>query len=326
MKYITLGTSELTVSRAVFGTWQFGGDWGEFPEHDAVDLIKGAFDAGITFFDTAQAYGYGVSETVLGKGLKDIMANDRRSVVISTKGGLRPGDPSSRGRDASAVWMRNCLEQSLELLGVDQIDLYNVHWPDPKVDMSETAGFMRQAIEEGLIRYAGVSNFTVEEMSEFARTCPITSIQPPYHMFRRTIEEEMLPFARENGIGVMTYSPLASGLLSGRLTPSSTFDASDWRVGSSAFKGEGFLRNLDVIERLKAVAAELGLSVSQLAIAWTLAQPGISAVVFGGRSISNVTSSAEAADVELSHDVLGRIETILADAIPVGGISPEGID
>lgn len=326
MKHAILGSGDLLVSRTIFGTWQFGGDWGEFPESDAVKIIEAAFDAGITTFDTAQAYGYGISETVLGKGLKRIIASDRSNVVISTKGGLRPGDPSSRGRDASAAWMRACLEQSLKLLGVEQIDLYNVHWPDPNVDMAETAGFMKDAIDEGLIRYAGVSNFTVAEMQEFSKVCPITSLQPPYHMFRRDIESDLLPYARENDIGVITYSPLASGLLSGRLTKDSTFEPADWRIESSAFKGEGFVKNLEVIERLRSVGESLGISVSQLALAWGLARPGVTGVVFGSRTVKNVVSSAEAADVELSAEVMEKIEVILEDAVPVGGISPEGIE
>lgn len=326
MKDTTLGQSTLTGSRVILGTWQFGGDWGEFPQNDAIEVIKAAKDAGITFFDTAQAYGYGVSETVLGKALKEEFARDRGGVVISTKGGLRPGDPDSRGRDASASWMRVCLEQSLDLLGVDYIDLYHVHWPDPKVEMAETAGFMKSAIDEGLIRHAAVSNFTIAEIDEFTKHCPLTSIQPPFHMFRRDAERDILPYAQENGVGVTSYSPLASGLLSGRLTKDSTFDPTDWRTHSSAFKGEGFLRNLAVIEKLRVVAAEHDLSVSQLALAWTLAQPGVDGVVVGGRSIANVRSSAEAGDVDLDAETLQYIEDALADAEPIGGISPEGID
>lgn len=326
MKNTTLGDSSFEGSRIILGTWQFGGDWGDFPEKDAIDVIKAARDAGVSFFDSAQAYGYGVSETVLGKALKEEFARDRASVIVSTKGGLRPGDPDSRGRDASAAWMRVCLEQSLELLGIDYIDLYHVHWPDPKVAMEETATFMRSAIDEGLIRHAAVSNFTTSEIDEFAKFCPVTSIQPPFHMFRRDIEHDILPYARAHGIGVMTYSPLASGLLSGRLTQDSTFEPADWRVHSSAFRGEGFIRNLAVIEKLRAIAAGHGITVSQLALAWTLAQPGVDGVVVGGRTIANVQSSAAAGDVELDDDVLEQIETILTDAEPIGGISPEGID
>lgn len=326
MKYANLGNGPQDVSRVIFGTWQFGGDWGNFPEEDAIDVIHAARDSGVNFFDTAQAYGYGISETVLGKALKKDIARDRSSVILSTKGGLRPGDPSSRGRDGSALWMRACLEQSLELLGVDFIDVYHVHWPDHKVEMAETAEFMRSAIDEGLISCAGVSNFTLDEIKEFANYCPVTSIQPPFHMFRRDIEHDILPYAAQNGIGVMTYSPLASGLLSGRMTPQTKFDESDWRVTSSAFHGEGFLRNLEVIEDLRAVAAEKAVSVSQLAIAWTLAQSGITGVVIGARSSKNAQSSGAAADIELDAETLERIEVIIAQSKPVGGISPEGID
>jgi aryl-alcohol dehydrogenase-like predicted oxidoreductase len=326
MEYTTYGSTALEVSRVAFGTWQFGGDWGDFPETTAVDVIHSALDAGYTFFDSAQAYGYGISETVLGKGLGGIVAHHRDEVVISTKGGLRPGDPSSRGRDASAAWMRTCLEQSLRLLGVDYVDVYHVHWPDPKVDMAETAGFMADAISEGLIRYAGVSNFTTDQIEEFGRVCPVSSIQPPYHMLRRDIEETLLPYARANGIGVMTYSPLASGLLGGRLTADTRFDESDWRHESSAFQGEGFLRNLDVIERLRSIARTRQISVAQLAIAWALSTPGVDAVVMGARSATNAQASGEASDTRLTSDERAQIDEILRDSQPVGGISPEGID
>jgi aryl-alcohol dehydrogenase-like predicted oxidoreductase len=222
MERVTLGRTGLEVSRIALGTWQLGGEWGSFDELQAVDAIRHARDLGINFFDSAHAYGFGASEALLGRALRSELASERDSLVIATKGGLRmAGD--SLVRDSSAAWLRRGVEDSLRALGLDYIDLYQVHWPDPKVPLAETAGELQSLVEEGLIRHVGVSNCDVPELAEFARTRPVETLQPAYHLFRREIEADVLPYAREHDIGVLVYGPLAHGLLGGRLNERTRF-------------------------------------------------------------------------------------------------------
>jgi aryl-alcohol dehydrogenase-like predicted oxidoreductase len=170
-----------------------------------------------------------------------------------------------------------------------------------------------------------VSNYDAAQMAGFDRIRPVETLQPPYHLFRRGIEREILPYTRENNIGVLAYSPLASGLLTGTLTPESTFEPDDWRAHSSAFQGETLRRNLAVVDRLAELAAGKGISVSQLAIAWVLAQPGVHVGIVGARSARNIENSLAAADVDLTDEELAEIERIVADGVSIEGASPEGV-
>ncbi|MGW3622642.1 aldo/keto reductase [Streptomyces sp. NPDC000880] len=322
MKTISLGATGLQVSRIAFGTWQLGGDWGTFDEDAAIAAIRHARDLGINFFDTAQAYGFGASERMLGKALRKEITTDRDSVVIATKGGVLP---NGGGRDASAGYLRQGVEESLRALDVDTIDLYQVHWPDAKVPAAETAGALQELVDAGKIRYVGVSNYNAEQMAEFAAIRPVDTLQPPYHLFRRGIEAETLPYTIEHNIGMLAYSPLASGLLTGRFDENTTFEDSDWRGKSSAFTGDALKRNLAVVRELEEFAKARDISVSQLAIAWVLAQPGMHVAIVGARSSANIQASAAAADIELSADDLAEIEKIVADAVSIEGASPEGV-
>lgn len=320
MKTIALGATGVEVSRVAFGTWQLGGEWGAVDEAEAIAAIRTARDLGITLFDTAQAYGFGASERMLGRALRPELTGDRDSVIIATKGGIRPPE-----RDASAAFLRRGVEESLRHLGVDHIDIYQVHWPDPDVEAQETAGALQEMVDEGKIRHVGVSNYDARQMEDFAAVRPVDVLQPPYHLFRRAIEDEILPHARANGIGVLAYSPLGSGLLTGRLEVGTTFAPDDWRGQASAFTGEGLRRNLAVVERLRVLASERGITVAQLAVAWVLAQPGVHVAIVGARSAANIAESAAAADVELGPDDLARIEAIVADGVQVEGATPEGV-
>ncbi|MBG0857082.1 aldo/keto reductase [Streptomyces spinoverrucosus] len=321
MKWISLGSTGLHVSRIAFGTWQLGGQWGAFDEDRAITAIREARELGINFFDTAQAYGFGASERVLGKALRKEITGDRDSVVIATKGGVLP----EGGRDASAAYLRQGVEQSLRSLGVETIDLYQVHWPDANVPAAETAGVLQELVDEGKIRFAGVSNYDAPQMAEFAAVRPVDTLQPPYHLFRRGIEAEVLPYTIEHNIGVLAYSPLASGLLTGRFDENTTFEDSDWRGRATAFTGDTLKRNLAVVRRLTEFAEERGLTVSQLAIAWVLARPGVHVAIVGARSSGNIRASAAAADVELSAEDLAVIDELTADAVSVEGATPEGV-
>ena len=324
MKTTTLGRSGLQVSRIAFGTWQLGGDWGHFDEDAAVTAIRRARELGVNFFDTAQAYGFGASEQILGRALRDELTRERGELVIATKGGLRQTD-SALIRDASPEWLRKGVDASLAALGIDHIDLYQVHWPDPAVPAAETAGALGDLITEGKIGHVGVSNYDAAQVAEFSATLPVQTLQPPYHLFRREIEDEVLPYCREHNIGVMVYGPLAHGLLTGTLSAHTAFADDDWRSKSPVFTGDTYRRNLATVRALDRFAADRGITVSQLAIAWTLSNPAVHVAIVGTRHASHVDDSLAAAEVSLSDADLGEIDTIMASATPVAGPSPEGM-
>jgi len=322
MRYVRLGKTDLEVSTIAFGTWSFGGEWGAFDEDDARATIHHALDLGITLFDTAQGYGFGAAEEVLGNALR---ADARRQdVVVATKGGLRrEGD--GLVRDASAGWLRQGVEASLRYLDIDVIDLYQIHWPDPNTPAAETADALEGLVREGKIRHAGVSNYGVKEIDELARFGRVETDQLPYDMFRRDIEDELLPYAAEHDVGVLAYGPLAHGLLSSRMTPETQFATDDWRNKSPDFTGETFRTNLRVVERLQAFAADHELSLPTLAVAWAISHPAVDVAIVGARRPQHLVDTAAAADVELTRDDLGAIEGILAEVAPVHGPSPEGM-
>ncbi|MEA2224228.1 MAG: hypothetical protein QOH83_2604 [Solirubrobacteraceae bacterium] len=324
MQTTRLGMTDLQVSRLAFGTWQLGGEWGNFDERDAIAAIQHARELGINLFDSAQAYGFGASERLLGRALRDELDHRRDDVVLATKGGLRM-TPDGMVRDSSAAWLRAGVEQSLRALGVEHIDLYQVHWPDPDVSFAETAGALQQLVDEGKIRHVGVSNYSVAQMAQFARTRPVETLQPAYHLFRREIEADIAPYAVEHDIGVLVYGPLAHGLLTGSMDEHTTFAAGDWRGHSPLFQGETFRRNLRIVRELERWAVERGHTVSQLAIAWTLAHPAVDVAIVGARRASHIADSVGAADVELSEEDLAEIDHIMAGAVTVAGPSPESV-
>jgi aryl-alcohol dehydrogenase-like predicted oxidoreductase len=297
---------------------------GRFDEDAAIAAIRRARELGVNFFDTAQGYGFGASERLLGKALRDELTHNRDQVVIATKGGLRMTD-SALVRDASPEWLRQGVDASLTALGIDHIDLYQVHWPDPNVPATETAGALGELVTEGKIGHVGVSNYDAQQMAEFARTLPVETVQPPYHLFRREIENEALPYCREHNIGVLVYGPLAHGLLTGTMTENTSFASDDWRGNSAVFTGEAYRHNVAAVRELEKFAADHGMTVSQLAIAWTLANPAVHVAIVGARQAHHVQDSLAAADLSLSKADLAAIEEIMASATPVAGPSPEGM-
>jgi aryl-alcohol dehydrogenase-like predicted oxidoreductase len=329
MKHITLGKSGLDVSRIAYGTWQLGGDWGPTDTAEAITAIREAAEAGVTFFDTAQAYGFGASEKMLGEALRVLRRED---VVIATKGGLRPAGAdqphqADRGlvRDSTPTWIRKGVEASLEALGTDYIDLYQVHWPDPKTPFEDTAEALAKLVADGKVRHVGVSNFDAAQMDEFSRTLPVETLQPPYHLFRREAEDTVLPYTAQHDIGVLVYGPLAHGLLSGHLHRATRFAPQDWRSKSPMFRDEAYRVNLAVVDRLAEVAVELGISLPQLAIAWTLANPAVDVAIVGTRNSEHIHESIAAADIELDETALALIDDVARDAVPVPGPSPESV-
>jgi hypothetical protein len=316
--------TDLQVAPIAFGTWQLGGDWGDFDEREAIAAIRHARGLGINLFDTAQAYGFGASERLLGRALGDDLNHHRDDVVIATKGGLRMTEDGTV-RDSSPDWLRSGVEQSLRALGVEHIDLYQVHWPDPDVPLAETAGALQQLVEEGKIRHVGVSNYSTSQMAAFARTRPVETVQPAYHLFRDEIEDDLAPYALEHDIGVLVYGPLAHGLLAGTMDEHTTFAGNDWRAHSPLFQGATFRRNLETVQALDRFARERDRTVSQLAIAWTLANPAVDAAIVGARRPAHIEDSVGAANFRLSDDDLAEIDRIMAGAVTVAGPSPESV-
>ena len=322
MKQIRLGRSDLQVSRIAFGTWQLGGDWGRTDEKAAINAIRRAFDRGINFFDTAQGYGFGASEGLLATALAGVQ---RERVISATKGGLRPTADGVE-RDGSPGWIRHGVEESLKALRTDYIDLYQVHWPDPRVPFEETAGALAKFVADGTIRHVGVSNFDATQMEEFSATLPVETLQPPYHLFRREIETSILPYTRSHDIGVLVYGPLAHGLLGGGMSEATRFAPDDWRSKSDVFKGERYRRNLRIVTALERFAQfGLGTTVSQLAVAWTLANPAVQVAIVGTRNPDHVDDAVAAADLVLDDQVLREMHDIVNDEVPVGGPTPESV-
>ncbi|HEY5053564.1 MAG TPA: aldo/keto reductase [Solirubrobacterales bacterium] len=324
MQYTQLGERGPRVSRIAFGNWSAGGDWGHVDRDAAIATTRQALDLGVTLFDTAHAYGFGAAEELLGEALRPEIRSARETLVIATKGGLR-NDAGVTVRDSSPAALRRDLEASLRALGTEYVDIYQVHWPDPAVPIETTAETLDQFVREGLVRFVGVSNFDARQMTTFQSVRPIDTLQPPYHLFRRDIEKTVLPFAREHGIGVLVYGPLAHGLLSGRMTEASTFPADDWRSGSDLFVGDTFRRNLAVVRDLSQFAARRQATVAQLAIAWTLANPAVDVAIVGARSPEQILQTSPGADLHLSPEDLAAIELMLRGEVAVGGPAPEAM-
>jgi aryl-alcohol dehydrogenase-like predicted oxidoreductase len=278
--------------------------------------------AGVNFFDTAQGYGFGAAERILGEALRD--GADREDTIIATKGGLRM-DGDRLVRDASRGWLRQGVESSLKNLGTEYIDVYQVHWPDLQTPPEETAAALHELVGEGKIRHVGVSNYGVQQMAALAEHVPVETLQPPYSMFRRNAEETILPYTEVHDIGVLVYGPLAHGLLSGNLTTTTTFAPDDWRSTSPDFTGAVFDKNLLVAARLQVFAAELDITLPQLAVAWTLANSAVDVAIVGARRAAHLADTVAAADIELSDADLKEIDDILTYSVQIEGPHPEGM-
>jgi aryl-alcohol dehydrogenase-like predicted oxidoreductase len=322
MQAVRLGRTDLDVSTISLGTWSFGGDWGAVDATVANRTIASAVDLGINFFDTAQAYGFGMAERILGDALWPRVRRDQ--VVIATKGGLRR-QANGLVRDASAEWLRRGVEDSLRNLRTEYIDLYQVHWPDPRTPAEETGAVLQELVEEGKVRHVGVSNYDVDQLTELRRSVMVDAVQPPYHLFRQDIDADLLPYCADHEIGVHIYGALAHGLLSGSMTPETTFRPDDWRSRSPDFAGKTFATNLAVVAELETSAAKRELSLPELAVAWTLAHPAVSVVIVGARNPDHVHDAIAAADVKLEDEHLWEIDQIMTSAVPVNGPVPEAV-
>lgn len=296
------------------GAWAMGGGgwafaWGPQDDDESVAAIHAALDAGINWIDTAAVYGLGHSEEVVARALK----GRARKPLVFTKCERVWNERREIGRSLKADSIRRELEASLRRLQLDVIDLYQIHWPEPEEDIEEGFAAMAQLQREGKVRWIGVSNFNVDHLRRAQAVAPITSLQPPYSMLAREIEEAVLPSTQANGIGVIVYSPMKSGLLSGAMTRErvAAMPADDWRRRTPHFQEPRLSRNLELAELLRAIGQRHGRSPGEVAIAWTLRHPAVTAAIVGMRSAKQVEGVIGAADFRISTDEVEEIEGFL---------------
>jgi aryl-alcohol dehydrogenase-like predicted oxidoreductase len=310
----TLGNSDLHLTPIGFGAWAIGGGnwefaWGPQDDNESIGAIHRALDLGVNWIDTAAIYGLGHSEEIVGRALKS--TSDKPFVF--TKCSMRWHQDRSIYRSLKTESIAEELEGSLRRLGVETIDLYQIHWPNPETEIEEGWEALARFQKEGKIRWIGVSNFSVEQMKRALKIAPITSLQPPYSMLRRTIEEEILPFTRFNNIGVINYSPMVSGLLTGKMTAErvAAFPQDDWRRRAVEFNEPRLSRNLQLVELLREVGNGHNVSPGVVAVAWTLHHPAVTAAIVGGRSAQQVEGLAPALEFRITDEDYARINDFL---------------
>jgi len=313
-KLRTLGNSDLQLTAIGFGAWAVGGGdwkfaWGPQDDNDSIAAIRRALDLGINWIDTAAVYGLGHSEEVVAMAVKD----SGHKPYIFTKCSLRWHADRSIYHSLKAGSVAEELEASLRRLRVDTIDLYQVHWPIPEDEIEEGWEALARLREQGKIRWIGVSNFSVEQMERIQKIAPVTSVQPPYSMLRRAIEEQVLPFAQRNGIGVINYSPMVSGLLTGKMSPErvQAMPDDDWRRKAVEFNEPRLSRNLRLVELLRKIGNGHSVNPGVVAVGWALHHPAITAAIVGGRSARQVEGLAPALEFKLSDDEHARINAFL---------------
>jgi aryl-alcohol dehydrogenase-like predicted oxidoreductase len=315
---IDIPATQLRVSRVALGTWAMGGwMWGGTDERESVATIQTALREGINLIDTAPAYGFGVSEEIVGKALKD--SNLRSHAIISTKVGLEWRDGKVYRNATRARIMRE-IDDSLRRLRTDHIDIYHVHWPDPLVPIEETAEAMRALYEQGKIRAIGVSNFSVAQMERFRKVAPLHVLQPPYNLFEREIEAEILPYCRAHDIATLGYGALCRGLLSGRMRADTAFEGDDLRRVDPKFQPPRYPQYLAAVERLDQLAHDrFHRRIIHLAVRWMLDQ-GISVALWGARHPDQLQAALGVAGWTLDAGMRARIDQILSETItdPVG--------
>jgi aryl-alcohol dehydrogenase-like predicted oxidoreductase len=314
MQTRTLGNSDLTITPLGYGAWAIGGSgweyaWGPQNDDDSIAAIQRALELGVNWIDTAAVYGLGHSEEVVARALKGWPG---ARPYVFTKCGLRWNGQGKVYRSLKAASVRQECEASLRRLRVDVIDLYQIHWPpdDDGPDLEEGWAALAALQREGKVRWIGVSNFGVEQMRRAQAIARVTSLQPPYSLIRRGIEEKILPFCKREGTGVIVYAPMASGLLTGAMTRerARNLPADDWRRRHPEFNEPNLSRNLALVERLRTVGKRHGRSPGEVAIAWTLRNPAVTGAIVGARSAIQAEGVMRAAELRLSADDLAEIE------------------
>lgn len=310
-----LGTQGPEITTVGFGAWAAGGPWkfgwGDQDDNDSIAAIRSSLESGCNWIDTAAVYGLGHSEEVVGAAIKGY---PREEVLVATKCGRVPDETGTPHGDLRPDSLRQQLEDSLRRMKLDYVDLYQIHWPDSETGtpIEESWSALAALQQEGKIRFLGVSNFDIALMERCEPIQHIDSLQPPYSLLRREVEVDLLPWCQQNGTGVIVYSPMQAGLLSG------TFDLSrvaedDWRRRSPYFQEPQLSRNLQIVERLRPIAARNNKTVGQLAIAWTLANPAVTSAIVGARRPEQVEVNVGAMGWHLSPEELQEIESALVE-------------
>lgn len=325
MEYRSLGQSDIKVSELAFGAWAIGGWlWGGADSKDAVRAIETAVDNGMTTIDTAAVYGFGLSEELVGKATR----GKREKVQILTKFGLswnekkgeffftsldNTGKEISIYKYSSKDKIISDCDQSLKRLGTDYIDLYQIHWADSTTPVSETMEAIEYLVKKGKIRAGAVCNYSRELMAEAGKTYRIASNQVPYSMVNRSIESDIVPYCIEKKIGILAYSPLQRGLLTGKIKPGHKFNEGDTRPTTLYYKEPNFSRIMKLTDNLAKIANELNITLSQLVLNWTLRQPGITCALAGARNASQVVENVKAAGFKLTYEDISQINKCLSD-------------
>jgi len=311
MKFRRLGKSDLEVSVIGYGGWEIGGvGWKVGAEEESIEAVRSAFESGVNFFDTAPVYGFGRSEAIVADALSDV----RKDVIIATKVGLIWDDAKHVRRCLRKESVLHEIDESLRRLKTDHVDLYQIHWPDPETPLEETAEALQRILEQGKARYIGVSNFDIEQMEEISKYIPVVSLQVSYSMLNRYIEKEIFDYVREHDIGIIPYSPLERGLLTGAISEDYGVGDNDARRYDKNFTDkERFRRNIKRVEKLKKVSARLGILMPQLAIGWLLYHPEVRVVIVGSANPEHVKQNISAAEIELDTEVFAEINDILSD-------------
>ncbi|HXQ01664.1 MAG TPA: aldo/keto reductase [Candidatus Udaeobacter sp.] len=312
MKTKRLGNSDLYITPVGFGAWAIGGSgwefgWGNQDDKDSVAAIHRALELGVNWIDTAAVYGMGHSEEVVASAISSW--SGPRPYVF-TKCGLLADEQGYVHRNLRANSIRRECENSLRRLKVDAIDLYQIHWPSE--DLEEGWGEMARLQEEGKVRWIGVSNFDASQLRRAERIAPVISLQPPYSLIRREVEPDILPYCHSHGIGVIVYSPMQSGLLTGAMTRErvAKLPDSDWRSRDPEFREPKLSKNLALVERLRKIGQKYGVPPGQVAVAWVLHNPAVTAAIVGARSSQQVEQNVGAADLHLSDEDVAEIEGI----------------
>jgi aryl-alcohol dehydrogenase-like predicted oxidoreductase len=306
-----LGETGLEITRVGVGAWAIGGGgydwgWGSQDDEDSIAAIHRAFELGVNWIDTAAQYGFGHSEHVVGRALAGL----ERLPYVFTKG----GQPEGPGRTTIQSLRRESLLRetngSLERLGIDAIDLYQIHWPIPDEEIEEGWSTLAELKEQGLVHHIGVSNFSVDQLRRIQAIAPVETLQPPFSLVAREAEDEILPFAEREGIGVIVYSPMESGLLSGSMTREriEALPEDDWRRRSERFREPQLSRNLELVERLRNVAKRYDTTPGAAAVAWTLRNPAVDGAIVGFRRAGQVEPILGAANLALDDDDVSMIE------------------
>jgi aryl-alcohol dehydrogenase-like predicted oxidoreductase len=310
-----LGTSDLFITPIGFGAWAIGGSgwefaWGDQNDRDSIAAIREALDAGVNWIDTAAVYGLGHSEEVVARALEGI--RDRPSVF--TKCNMVWNEHREIGHSLKADSIRRECEASLRRLRVEAIDLYQIHWPDPDADIEEGWATLAALKQEGKVRHIGVSNFNVAQMKRAQAIAPITSLQPRYSLLHREVEAEILPFCARENIGVIAYSPMASGLLTGAMTRERIADLpdDDWRKRHPDFREPLLSRNLGLVRLLRTIGKRQGRAPAEVAVAWVLGNPAVTGAIVGARRPDQVRGVAGAAEFRLSPREVAEIEAFFA--------------